>query len=240
MVRVMVVGRAVALAVAGLVATATQAAPALATAGQTNLTFAGYQLSKPATHVKSATATFTIPTISCKKNFSGVAEGVVIDSTVNKKTNSFVQTVGGIGAGCSKHQPEYVSIIDVDSTNSNDLVGLAPGDKVQVTVKTSPTRDSVTVDDLTAKVHKTRAGKGTTGLTADIGGSALDINNIGVGLDKFTPISVTAATINGKSLAAEKASVVTWVRTKRGKSTVLVTAGKLSKGKDFTVTFKHS
>jgi hypothetical protein len=204
-------------------------------AKQTNTTFAGYLVSKPTGHVKSATATFVVPTITCKKNASGVGPAVLVQSAPNKK-NVTTFLGGGIGVGCEHKQAVYESIIVVGGNSTNDLT-LAAGDHVTVSVKAVKRKTKVVLDDTTSGGHKTRTGKGMVGATAFIGDSSLEIDNVGVGLDPFTKIPVTGALVNGKSLKAEHAARVTWVR----HHTVLVTPSALhGGGKNFTLTFKHS
>jgi hypothetical protein len=212
-----------------------KAVPAKAVPAQTDTGFAGYQVSKPKTHVKSATASFVVPTITCKKNASGVGPAALVDSTVNKKTNTFTYSGAAVGVGCENKQPAYESIIIVDNVNFNDFP-VAAGDRVVLSVHMSKSGTTASFDDVTSGAHKTRTGKGAIGASARVGASSLQINNVGVGLDPFTTIAGSKVEINGKPIANEKPMRFTWVRHR----TVLVAASALSKGKDFTLTFKHS
>jgi hypothetical protein len=199
--------------------------------------FAGYQVARPTTHVSSAAATFTVPTITCRKNLSGVGPAVLVNSTVNTKKNSFTFSGGGVGAGCENKVAVYQAILVVNGTNYDDSeVPVSAGDTVTISVSMTPAKTIVTLIDLTSKSGKTRTGKGKTGASVRIGGSALEINKHLVGLDPFTRISVTNAKVNGKSLSSQRPVRLTWTRGK----TTLVVAGALSAGKDFPVTFKNS
>jgi Peptidase A4 family len=204
--------------------------------GLTNPNFAGYQVAAPKKHIKTVTETFVVPSISCKKNYSGVGPSVIVASTVNKKTNTYSNSGAGVGVACVHKQPKYQSIIEVDSTFFNDQPLLSAGDRVTVTTTMGKHKVAVTLDDLTSKTTFSHSGKGATGATADLGCATLQINKHSLGLDPFGKLKVTHAEVNGKSLKAEKAAKVTWVKKKH----VLVTAGKLSKGKNFTLTFKRS
>lgn len=203
---------------------------------QTDNDFAGYQVSKPAVHVKSATATFVVPTITCKKDFSGVGPSVVVNTAVNKKTNTFTFSGAGVGVGCQSKAPVYQSILVVNGNSTNDLTTLAAGDTVTCTVKMTAAKTTVSVVDVTSGAQKTRTGKGKVGVQAAIGDRSLLIKKLPVGLDTFGKTDFSGAEVNGKPLASEKPVRYTWTR----KSTVLVSASKLSKGKDFTVHFHSS
>jgi hypothetical protein len=212
----------------------TSASATIAASVQKSSSFAGYEVSKPTTHVNRATATFKVPTIVCKKNFSGVGPSLAVQTTPNKK-DVFTDDIAGVGVGCENKTPAYESIIDVGGHTFNDFP-FAANDKVMVTVVTVKTKTSVAVDDLTSGAHKTRTGAGREGAIAFIGDLGLIINNKKTGLDSFTKTAFTNVTVNGKSLKAGKATAFDWTRGK----TVKVAVSGLKKGKDFTLTFKHS
>lgn len=223
---------AAAIALAASVSTSARATATKAP--QRSATFAGYEVSKPTAHVTTATTTFIVPTITCKKSFSGVGPSVVVQTTPNKH-NVYTDDVAAVGVGCEKKVPAYESIITIDGHNFNDFP-FAAGDKVVVNVTVKKSKTSVTIDDITSGAHKTRAGAGRVGAIAYIGDEGLVINSRKTGLDPFTKTSFTASKVNGKSLAAQKAL---GFERKRGK-TVQIAVSKLSKGKDFTLTFEHS
>jgi hypothetical protein len=212
----------------------TSAGAVATVAAQHSKTFAGYQVSKPTAHVNTATTTFVVPTITCKKSFSGVGPSIVVQTTPNKH-NIYTDDVGAVGVGCENRQPEYESIITINAHTFNDFP-FAANDKVVVTVTVKKSKTTVVIDDTTSGAHKTRTGAGRVGATAFIGDEGLVINSKKTGLDPFTKTSFTASEVNGKSLAAEKAVRFERVRGK----TVQIDVSKLSKGKDFTLTFEHS
>jgi hypothetical protein len=225
----------VVVAVAVLAASVvTSAAASSRVAPKASRTFAGYQVSKPKTHVTSATTTFVVPAITCKKGFSGVGPSVVVQTAVNKH-NSYANEVAAVGVGCVNKKAEYESIIGIGSHSFNDFP-FAAGDVVVVSVKLTKSKTTVTIDDRTSGRHKTRTGPGGIGAIAYIGDQGLEINNKKTGLDPFTKTAFTNAEVNGRSLAAEKA--VAFER-KRGE-TLQIGVSKLSKGKNFTLTFEHS
>jgi hypothetical protein len=205
-------------------------------AAQTSEQFAGYQVDKPKTHVNSATVTFTVPSITCKKNLSGVGPAVIVQSTVNKKKNTFTYSGGGIGVACEHKSPLFVALIVINGDTINDeTVPVAAGDSVTVVTKMVKAQTKVTLTDHTSKTSDTKTGKGAIGELAQFGNRVL-AQGANLELDPFSRTSYTGAEVNGKSLQAEKAARVIWKRKRK----VLVTTGPLSKGKNFTNTFKAS
>ncbi|HTW19688.1 MAG TPA: G1 family glutamic endopeptidase [Mycobacteriales bacterium] len=196
--------------------------------------FAGYLVSKTKGSLTSATTTVVVPNITCKKSYSGVGPSIVVETKPNKKNVYFVD-VAAVGVGCVKGKPEFESVLQVNGSSSNDI-SFAAGDKVTMTVTVTKSRTSVSVDDLTSGAHKTRTGAGKVGEYAYVGDQGLQINNYKTPLDPFTKTSFSGSEVNHKSLTAEKA--VAYER-KRGK-TLLIAVSKLSSGKNFSTTFKHS
>jgi hypothetical protein len=227
------------IATMALPAHAVQLRPSVAKSAST--TFAGYQVDKPATHIKTAAETFTVPSITCKKNFSGVGPAVLVQSTVNKKTNTFTVSGGGVGVACQHKQPVYVAILEAKSTTLDDFT-LSPGDVATVTVRMTKRKTTVKLVDATSGEHKAFSKGGSTGQTASLGASSLQIEKKGVGLDPFSKISITNATVNGKPIGSQHPTRFTWTSkpTKQGKSHPLVAAGPLKAKKKFSITFKHS
>jgi hypothetical protein len=161
-----------------------------------------------------------------------------MQSPVNKKTNTFTTSAAGVGIGCEHKSPVLESIIVVDGVLSSDTFTIHEGDHVTVNVRAVPTA-RVTVTDTTLHQSKTVTGKKFTAVVGQIGCNALSINHRGVGLDPFTKIKATSARVNGKPIGALKPSRVTWVNAKHPKR-VLVTASKLAKRDNFSMTFKNS
>jgi hypothetical protein len=208
--------------------------PALRHTSETSTGFAGYQVGKPKTHLKSASATFVVPKISCKKDLSGVGPAVIFNSAVNKKTNTFRSTAAGVGASCQHKQVVYQSIIEIEGTAYNDI-SLSEGDVVTITARLAP-KVKITVSDTTSGARKTRTGKKFTAVLAQIGCNALDINKAHAGLDPFSKIRATKAKVDGKPLGSLKLSRVTWVHGRH----VLVKASKITGRDNFTLTFRSS
>jgi len=200
----------------------------------TSRTFAGYELTD-SKGIKAATVTFVVPTITCKKNYSGVGPSVVIASTVHHGTYS--DSGGGVAVVCQNRQPNYVALPIVDGVNYNDgNVPIAPGDKVTLTVKYGGKTVVTLVDDTTHQVDQ-HTGKGSLGEAAYFGDNGVEINHQGVGIDPFTSTSFSAAELNGQPIGKQSAQRYEWVDNHH---VVLVTASALSHKEDFTTTFHHS
>jgi hypothetical protein len=189
-------------------------------------------------HIHSATVSFVIPRITCRKNLSGVGPAVLIQSTGNQRTNAHSESGGGVGVACEHKKPIYNAIVEVVNRSYDDnLHPLAAGDKVVVRVTYAKTKTVATVNDLTAKRRFTRAGRPTVGEIAFFGDSSVEIDQQGIGLDPFGTTHFSAVKVNGRSIVAQKPIRTNWVNTK---GAVLVAASKLRKNDTFTTTFKRS
>ncbi len=213
------------------------AAVATATSGTvtTSRTFAGYRVTEPKKHIRTATVKFVVPTITCYQNFSGVGPSVLIDSTVHNHRYSY--SGGGIAVGCQNKQPTYIALPIVDSLNYDDTnVPIAAGDKITLTVKYGQNTTVTLVDDTTHQVD-TRTGKRSLGVTAYFGDSGIEVNHHGVGLDPFTTTSFSGATVNGRPIGSQSPRRYKWVDSSH---VALVTASTISHKDHFTTTFKRS
>jgi hypothetical protein len=209
------------------------AAPAVAVAPQKSSVFAGYDVSKSKA-VRAAAVDFTVPRITCKKSESGVGPAVILVSAPNKK-GSFTFSGAGVGVVCEHKVPTYQAIVIINGKPDNSF-DLAVGDQVRVTVKVTKAKTTVSVHDLVSKASKTLAGPGRVMSAAEIGVQGIAFGKTAVGIDPFTRAKFTDAKVDGHSLTKEKAFPVERTHGK----TVQIAVGKLSKGTDFAVTFKHS
>jgi hypothetical protein len=217
--------------VAGAIVIPLAAASAAPAHEHKSSTFAGYEVSMK---VSTATATLVVPTITCKKNFSGVGPTIIVQSRVDKKTNSYTNSGGGVGVVCEKKQAVYDAVLIVDGAETN-VPGLAPGDHVAVSVTEKKSKTVVTVNDVTSSFHKTIKGKGAVGATAYFGDEGVAISKKSVGIDPFTKTAFTDSLVDGKTLKAVHAFPVRRFH----KSTLEIGISALTKGKDFALIYKH-
>jgi hypothetical protein len=221
------------LAGLGLIVSPVAMAGHAAAAAAKSSTFAGYEVSHK---MSVASATIVVPTITCKKNFSGVGPTIFMQSAPNKK-NIFTDSGGGVGVACEQKMPIYQMVITIRGaeTNFGDQ-SLVPGDKLEVTVQEKKSKTKVTVDDVTLKDSHTLSGKGSVGAAVFFGDEGVSFSKKNVGIDPFTPTTFSNSQVDGKSLKAIHASPERRVHG----STVEIAVSPLTKGKKFTLTFKHA
>jgi hypothetical protein len=202
-----------------------------ATAPQSSPNFAGYELSQK--KVTSGSATVVVPTITCKKNTSGVGPSVILDSAKG------IFSGAGVGVGCQHKQPTYEVIIAVNAgagSEQDQAFVVAPKDKLNITVNVTKGKTKVAVQDVTSAAHKTLTGGGRRMNAAEVGVQSLAIGAVSVGIDPFTTVKFTHCLVNGKPLSKVGAFPVD---RKHGK-TLQISVSKLSKGRAFTTKFKHT
>ena len=223
-----VVGASVAVAGASVAATP-------ANAPSTTRTFAGYLVSEPTTHIRTAKVTFVVPTITCVRSFSGVGPSVVIASTVVR--HRYSDSGGGVAVACQNKIPTYLALPIVDGLNYNDhQVAISAGNKITLTVNYG-SRTTVTLTNDTTHQVDTRTGAKSLGSAAYFGDSGVEVNHNGLGIDPFTQTSFSGATVNGRPIGSLSPVHDNWVDSKH---VVLVSSGALSHNTDFTTTFRHS
>jgi hypothetical protein len=201
---------------------------------QHNSSFAGYEVQKTKGKVTSASTTFVVPTITCKKSYSGVGPAVLINTKPNKK-NVYTYSGAGVAVTCQNKVPDYQAVVIVNASEDNDFT-VTPGDKINVTVHMSSSKTKVEADDVTSGMTATKKGHGKTGETALIGDASIAFGKTTVGIDPFTKTSFTDGQVDNKNLGHEKAFPVE----RTHGSTVQIAVSKLKHGKDFILTFKNS
>jgi hypothetical protein len=211
------------------------AVAAPSTASKHSGIFAGYAVSKPGLAIRQVTATFVVPSITCKNSFSGVGPSVLVYSNVNAKTGSHITSGAGLGVACENGNPFYESVAIVNDNAFNDLT-LHAGDVVDVVVRVVPAGTTVRINDVTADVSKVRTGRGRSAVQTFVGDNSVVVDGQGGKLDPFTPTHVTDVLVNNRPLGAVSPIRFQWVR----QGTTLVSASTLRIGEDFTLTFRQS
>lgn len=197
--------------------------------------FAGYSVTKPTAHVKHVTATFVVPTISCRNSFSGVGPSVLVYSNVKPKSVDHLTSGAGLGVACEHTNPIYESVAIVNNKAFNDLT-LQAGDIVAVSVRVVPSGTTVKITDTTTGESRTRTGRGHTATQTWVGDNSVVVDGVSGKLDPFTPTHVEDVLVNAHPLGSERPTRYQWIR----KGTTLVSASGLTSGEDFTLTFQHS
>jgi hypothetical protein len=213
---------------------ATSGHAASKTAALSNPSFAGYQVTKTKGRITAASTTFVVPTITCKKSFSGVGPSVIVQTKVDAK-GGVAQSGAGVGVACDNQQPIYTAVVIVNGAEDNDFA-VTPGDVVLASVHLTAASTSVDITDTTSGADKTATGDGSVGATALIGDSGIDFGNASVGIDPFTKTAFTAAKVNNKPIGKLGAVAVQRTHGKR----VQIAVGRLLKKQNFSLTFKNS
>jgi hypothetical protein len=204
------------------------------TAAVSSPTFAGYQVVKTKGKITQARTTFVVPTITCKKNLSGVGPSVIVQTRLNNK-GAYIQSGAGVGVACLNKQATYRAAVIVNGIETNDYQ-LAPGDRVRATVRIAGGSTQVAIKDITSGADKTATGAGNVGATALIGDASIAVGSTSVGVDPFTRTQFSGAQVNGKPIG--KLGAVAVQRTHG--TTVQIAVSKLVKEKTFHLTFKNS
>jgi hypothetical protein len=213
------------------------ASPASAAPPRHSATFAGYEVSKPKAHIKHVTATFVVPRITCENAFGGVGPSVLLYSKVNPRTGTHRTTGGGVGVACENGNPFYESVFIVnDRPIKGGLVEFSPGDVVTVTVKVTRASSKVAIEDTTTGVSRSHDGAGKVATETFIGDNSVNVNGVAGKLNPFSKTRVSDVLVDHKPLGDSNAHRYIWVRD----ATTLVTASRLTDGRDFTLTFRHS
>lgn len=199
-----------------------------------NPTFAGYQVSKPNGRITEAATTFVVPTITCKKSFSGVGPSVIVQTRATSK-GAVTQSGAGVGVACENKQPIYQAVVIINGNETNDYQ-LTPGDVVNATVRLSAAATSVDIKDVTSGADKSASGAGGIGAVASIGDSGISFGTASVGIDPFTKTAFTGAKVNRKPIG--KLAPVAEQRTHG--NTVQIAVSRLVKRQNFVLTFKNS
>jgi hypothetical protein len=221
----------------GAVGAVAVAPPALAASSRHSSIFAGYEVSKPKAHLKQATATFVVPTITCDHPFGGVGPAVLVYSNVNSRTGTHRTSGGGVGVACENGQPFYQSVFIInDKTRQAGLIKFAPGDVVVVDVRVAPGGTSVSIEDTTTGESSSHVGAGRVASQTFIGDSSVNVNGVNGRLNAFTKTRVSNVRIDNTPLSANHPHRYLWVR--KGKT--LVTASRLEADENFTLRFRRS
>jgi hypothetical protein len=213
---------------------ATSGHAASATSALSNPSFAGYQVTKTKGKITAASTSFVVPTITCKKAFSGVGPSVLVQTKVDAK-GGVTQSGAGVGVACDNQQPLYTAVVIVNGVEDNDYT-VTPGDVIIASVRITAASTSVDIKDTTSGADKTASGTGSVGAIALIGDSAIDFGSASVGIDPFTKTAFSAATVNNKPIGRLGAVAVQRTHGKQ----VQIAVSRLFKKQNFALTFKNS
>jgi hypothetical protein len=223
---------------AGMVA-ATIAVVGAATAArlvyQKTTDFAGYEFN--ASKVTTASARFTVPTVTCSGGNSGIGPGLFVVTTKRMLVGA------GLIVSCRGSVVRYQVATAIGNGNKDEQAGalVEPEDVIFVQVHLAGKASSVTIRDLTANASHSQSGMGGRSSYVAVGDAAITLNQLRVGVDRFTPVTFTKVMIQGKALARWRPYAVERYRGSASHPIVQIRPGKLSHaGESFTLSFVHS
>ena len=223
---------------AGIVA-ATIAVVGAATAArlvyQKTTDFAGYEFN--ASKVTTTSARFTVPTVTCSGGNSGIGPGLFVVTTKR------VLVGAGLIVSCRGSVVRYQMATAIGNGNSDEQAGalVEPEDVIFVQVHLSGRASSVTIRDLTANASHSQSGTGGRSSYVAVGDAAITLNQLRVGVDRFTPVTFTKVMVQGKALARWRPYAVERYRGSASHPIVQIRPGGLSHaGESFTLGFVHS
>ena len=198
-------------------------------------TFAGYQTAVPAGSATVATASFTVPTLSCTTTDRAIAPSAAVPAN-NSKTIS----VAYVFTGCVSGQAVYYPGLLI---NGNGHVyrttPFSAGDVITLTTKVSTNRTRVQVTDVTTGVTSKLLGAGARASSAYFGDVALGSRTVALyHVPDFGKLTFKNCLIDGKPLASWHPHAYQRVNS-RG-TVQIQTGGLWPAGTAFTTHYQHS
>jgi len=198
-------------------------------------TFAGYQSSVAKGSATVATASFTVPTLTCDTTDRAIALGVGVPTdNFNSGSAAYVFT------GCVSGQATFYPGVVVNGTETDyPDMPVAAGDVIVVTTKVSVNRTRAEVTDVTTNVTQKLLGSGASADAASFGD-----NGWGSSTGKlmhvpvFTKLTYKDCLLDGNSLASTRPQAFQRVNSI---GTVQITTGNFwPGGTAFTTHFQHT
>jgi len=230
----------IALGVGVMTATVAGVASATAVHYLKTTSFAGYEFSS--SKVATASARFTIPTITCSARNSGVGPGAFVITTAHTSKGYFSYLNGaGLIVACQNNVATYqlATAVAGNEQNSPDIV--KPGDVIYVQVHVGKRQTSVVIKDLTTNQTETQTGGGAKPSYVSIGTAAIQQNGTQFGVDTFSTVAFTDVVINGHTLAWWKPFAVERYRVESRKHVIEIRPSAIAhRGESFTLNFVHA
>jgi hypothetical protein len=163
-----------------------------------NRDFAGYETAVPTDSATVATASFTVPALTCDTTDRAIAPGVGVPIDKGKSASAAF-----VFAGCvSGVATYYPGLLLNGSETDYPSVPLAAGDVVNVITKVSKNRSRVEVVDVTSGVTEKLIGSGASASDAFFGDSGEGTNTGALlHVPEFTKLTFKGCLLDGKALA---------------------------------------
>ena len=207
----------------------------IAAAATSNRTFAGYEASVRAGSATVATASFTIPTLSCTTANRAIAPGAGVPAN-NYKTFSLAY----LFTGCVNGNAAYFPGLVLNGKDTHYNTPFAAGDVITLTTKVSTNRTRVQVTDVTTGVTEKLLGAGARANGVFIGDDGLTDNSTGqlVHVPDFGKLAFKNCLIDGKALSGWHPHAYQRVNSR---GTVQISTGAFwPGGTAFTTRYMHS
>jgi len=200
---------------------------------QKTTSFAGYDFSS--SKVATASARFTIPTITCSVKNSGVGPGAFVITTAHTPTGYFSYLNGaGLIVACQNNVATYQLATEVAGSEHNTAI-VMPGDVISVQVHVGSRRTSVVINDLTSHQTAIQSGAGAKPSYVSIGTAAIQQNGA------FSTVKFTHVVINGRTLAWWKPFAVERYRVESHKQVIEIRPSAIAHGgESFTLSYVHA
>jgi hypothetical protein len=198
-------------------------------------TFAGYQTALPAGSATVATASFTVPTLSCTTTDRAIAPSAAVPAN-NGKTVSAAYVV----TGCVNGQAVYSPGLIINGKGvGRSTAPFAAGDVITLTTKVSTNRTRVQVTDVTTGVTSKFLGAGARASGASFGDVALGSSTGALlHVPDFGKLTFKNCFIDGKTLASWHPHAYQRVNS-RG-TVQIQTGGLWPAGTAFATRYQHS
>ena len=197
--------------------------------------FAGYQAAVPAGSATVATASFTVPTLSCTTTDRAIGPVAGVDEN-NFKTYSsaFLFT------GCVNGQAvNYPALVDNGTETNYTTTPVSAGDVIDLTTKVSHFRTRVQVTDVTTGVTQKIIGPGASASAAYFGDSAwFSSTGTLLHVPDFGKLTFKNCLIDGKALGSWHPHA--YQRVNSNGTVQIRTGGLWPGGTAFTTHFEHS
>ena len=200
-----------------------------------NRYFAGYQTAVPAGSATVATASFTVPALSCTTTDRAIAPDAGVPAN-NYKTIS----IAGVFTGCVNGQAVYFPGLVVNGKETDyTTTPFAAGDLIDLTTKVSHFRTRVQVTDVTTGVTQKIIGAGASASAAYFGEDPwLSSTGALFHVPDFGKLTFKNCLIDGKALGSWHPHA--YQRVNSNGTVQIRTGGLWPGGTAFTTHFEHS
>ena len=197
--------------------------------------FAGYQTAVPAGSATVATASFTVPTLSCTAIARQIAPSAGVPAN-NYQTAS----VAFVFTGCVNRRAVYFPGLVVNGTETDyTTTRFAAGDVISLTTKVSVNRTRVQVTDVTTGVTKMIIGTGARASAAYFGENGWFNSSASLlHVPDFGKLTFENCLIDGKTLASWHPHA--YQRVNSNGTVQIATGGLWPGGTAFTTHFQHT